>query len=337
MTTRKQYAVYGIGAALVDTELLVSDEDLQALNIDKGLMTLVDEARQAEILNFFSEKQATTKKASGGSAANSIIASSYFGSNCYFTGKVADDEDGHFYLNDMQAAGVKTLEQSQLETGITGKCLVLITPDAERSMNTFLGASETLSKDLLSKKAIEESNYIYIEGYLVTSPTGRATAEQARAIAANSHTKVAVSLSDPGIVAGFRDDLQNMFGDQVDLLFCNEEEALSWHGASNLTEAEEKLKEYAKHYAITLGAEGAIIWNGQQRYHVKGKDVNAIDTNGAGDMFAGAYIHGLTQGWDVEQAGEFACHAAGQVVSQYGPRLKAEQHSELLAALSNSN
>ncbi|MGS2722931.1 adenosine kinase [Porticoccus sp. GXU_MW_L64] len=326
-----KYHVYGLGAALVDTEVEVTDSDLSALGVEKGLMTLVDEARQQELIDHLSDHLVTSKRASGGSAANTIIAASYFGASTCYACKVADDDNGHFYLRDLSDAGVTHHRNGSLPAGTTGKCLVLITPDAERSMNTFLGISETIDTDNLDAEAIANSEYLYMEGYLVTSATGRPAAVAAREIAQQAGVKTAISLSDPAMVQFFKDGLQEMIGERVNLLFANRDEALGWTGADAIEDACERIKVTADCFAITLGADGALVYDGAALHKVEGVAANAIDTNGAGDMFAGAFLYGLSQGWDYPTSGRFACRAAAQVVSQYGPRLRAEQHRELLA------
>ena len=329
-----KYHIYGLGAALVDTEIEVQDSDLQELAIDKGLMTLVDEHRQQLLLEHLSDHLTTSKRASGGSAANTIIAASYFGASTCYACKVADDDNGRFYLQDLSEAGVHHSSNSQLPAGTTGKCLVLITPDAERSMNTFLGISETIGTDNLDPAAIADSDYLYIEGYLVTSASGRPAAIRAREIAEQAGIKTAISLSDPGMVQFFRDGLQEMIGERVNLLFANKEEALGWTDSDDIETACDRMKTSADCFAITLGAEGALIFDGDKLHKVNSTAVEAIDTNGTGDMFAGAFLYALNQGWSYPQAGEFACRAAGQVVSQFGPRLRPEQHQAILSDFS---
>ncbi|MDB6061694.1 MAG: adenosine kinase [Verrucomicrobiaceae bacterium] len=329
----KRYQVYGVGAALVDTEIEVSDSDLAALAVEKGVMTLVDEARQTQLLEQLSSHLVHSKRASGGSAANTIIAIAQFGGSTFYSCKVADDDHGQFYLDDLKTAGVDSMFATKRESGITGKCLVLITPDAERTMNTFLGISETLSINELSPEAIADSEYVYLEGYLVTSPTGRAAAIRAREIAEQHSVKTALSFSDPGIVTYFRDGLREMIGTQVDLLFCNKQEALSWAQTENLDEAIAALKLVARSFAITLGAEGALVFDGTTQHTIAPHTVKAIDTNGAGDMFAGAFLYGITQGHDFTVAGNIASLAAATVVADYGPRLQAAQQRTLLAQL----
>lgn len=329
----KRYHVYGVGAALVDTEIEVSDADLAAMAVEKGVMTLVDAARQAQLLEHLAGHLMHSKRASGGSAANTIIAIAQFGGSTFYSCKVANDENGHFYLRDLKAAGVDCLIDKERDHGVTGKCLVLITPDAERTMNTYLGISETLSVHNLSADAISASEYVYLEGYLVTSPTGRAAAIRAREIAEQNGVKTALSFSDPGIVAHFREGLQAMIGARVDLLFCNRHEALSWAQTDNFEQAVEALKKVAHSFAITLGADGALVFDGTSLHTIEPCKVKAIDTNGAGDMFAGAFLYGITQGQDFAAAGRLASLASATVVSDYGPRLTPAQQQKILTDL----
>lgn len=327
------YHIYGIGAALVDTEIEVSDQDLIDNAIDKGVMTLVDEARQQTLIDSFSDHLVASRRASGGSAANTIIAASYFGANNFYSCKVANDENGDFYLQDMRDAGVHLPPNGGEKAGITGKCLVMITPDAERTMNTFLGISETVSPKDLHLPAIADSQYVYIEGYLVSSETGRAAAIQLRKEAEANGVKTALSLSDPAMVSFFYDGLTEMIGDGVDLLFCNVDEALGYTKTDNLDAAIDALKPIAKEFAITLGSKGAVVYDGEKLISIDPVATNAIDTNGAGDMFAGAYLYGVSHGMSREQAGKLASTAAAKVVSQYGPRLKPEQHQAILQSV----
>ncbi|MFL0801772.1 MAG: adenosine kinase [Agarilytica sp.] len=328
-----KYNIYGIGAALVDTEIEVTDNDLSTFKIDKGVMTLVDENRQNDLMDHLSEHLVASKRASGGSAANSIIAASYFGASTFYSCKVAGDDNGNFYLNDLSNAKVEFHANNGSATGITGKCLVMITPDAERTMNTFLGISETLSEEDIDIDALKAADYAYIEGYLVTSDTGRPAAKKLRELAKEHGIKTAVSLSDPAIVEFFHSGLTEIIGDGVDLLFCNEDEARNYTKTSSLEEACESLKAIAKSFAITRGAKGALVFDGENHISIDSHAVKAIDTNGAGDMFAGAFLYALTQGKSYETAGKLASKAASVVVSQFGPRLRPEQHSEILESI----
>ncbi len=325
----KKYHVYGIGAALVDTEIQVQDSELAQMGIDKGLMTLVDEARQQELLDSLAGHLVHSRKASGGSGCNSVVAAAYFGAQGYYSCKVADDAHGDFFLEDIRAAGVDAGFTLARDPGTTGKCLVLISPDAERSMNTHLGISAELSVKELDESALADSEYYYMEGYLVTSDSGRAAAIRGRQVAEQHGVKTALSFSDPGMVEFFRDGLSDMLGAGVDLLFCNEAEALQWAQSDSLHDAVAAIKGVAKQFAITLGAKGALVFDGQQLHEIAPHEVAAVDTNGAGDMFAGAFLYAISHGHDLRAAGKLASRAAAEVVSHYGPRLPGPKHAEL--------
>ncbi len=324
----KKYHVYGVGNALVDMEFEVEDAFFESNAIDKGVMTLVDEDRQHELLGHLDAFDG--KKASGGSAANTIIASSYFGGKSFYSCKVANDELGDFYVNDLQQAGVDSNVGDGRKEGITGKCLVMVTPDAERTMNTFLGITANFSVDELNLAAIKDSEYLYIEGYLVSSDTGRHAAIEARKVAEENGVKTALTFSDPAMVQFFKDGLREMIGDKVDLLFCNDAEAMSWSESDNLDDAIESLKVVANTFAITLGAKGAILFDGKKLIEISPHEVKALDSNGAGDMFAGAFLYGITHGHSFYEAGNIASLAAARVVSQFGPRLAASEHKDIL-------
>ncbi len=328
----KKYKVYGIGAALVDTEIKVEDSDLSAMGVEKGLMTLVDQARQTELLEHLQGHMVKAKHASGGSSGNSMIATAQFGGPTFMSCKVANDTDGDIYLADLEAAGVDHCLRGEREAGTTGKCLVMITPDAERSMNTFLSISESLCIEQLDPEAIEQSEFVYLEGYLVTSPTGLAAAVKTRELAEARGVKTALSFSDPGMVEFFRDGMAAIIGNKLDLIFANEAEAKGWARTDDLDEAIEALKQVASTFAITLGSQGAMTYDGQQLENIPAHKVQAVDTNGAGDMFAGAFLYAITRGEDFPTAGRFATLAAGNVVAHYGPRLTAADYPALRKA-----
>ena len=317
----KPYAAYAIGAALVDTEIQVTDDELSSMGVEKGMMTLVDQARQADMLTQLSDHLIAASHASGGSAGNSMIATALMGSATYMSCKVADDPDGDIYLADLEQSGVAHGLSDRSDAGVTGKCIVLITPDAERSLNTHLGISETLSTDEVNEAAIRDSEWVYLEGYLVTSPTGHAAALKTKALAEKYNVRTAVSFSDPGMVKFFRDNMAAMVEGGVELVFCNEAEAMEWGQCDNLDEAIDAIKAVARRFVITLGAQGAVTWDGENQHRVAAKPVEAVNTNGAGDMFAGAFLYALSRGESDLRATEFATLAAGEVVKYFGPRL----------------
>ncbi len=322
-----KYDVYGLGNALVDMEFEIHDQFLQENSIDKGVMTLVDENQQHELIEQLDAFEGN--KASGGSAANTLIAVSSMGGSSYYTCKVADDDLGHFYLDDLKSANVDCNMDGKHKGGITGKCLVMVTPDAERTMHTFLGVSSELSPYEVSEEAIKNASFCYLEGYLTTSVTGKAANIEARKIAEANKIKTALTFSDPFVVEHFRDGFTETIGNGIDLLFCNEAEALSYTQKNSVDEAIEVIKTFAKTFAITLGAEGAAVYDGSNLISVDASPVKAVDTNGAGDLFAGAFMYGLTHGKNFEEAGILASKASSIIVSQFGPRLKLEQYQSL--------
>lgn len=324
-----KYDVYGIGNALVDIEYEVDESFLSMYGIEKGLMTLVDASRQRELIKVL--KRHMLKKQSGGSAANTIIASSQFGSNCFYSCKVADDELGDFYLEDLVNAGVDTnLTLHPRPTGHTGRCLVMISRDADRTMNTFLGITTEFSEKELVPNALQNSSWLYIEGYLVANPVSQSTMVQAKKLADSNNVRTALTFSDPNMVKFFREGLNEVIGASVDLLFCNEAEALTYTGTENIQDAREALKKVAKTFVITQGSNGAMIFDGDTFIDIEPYPVTAVDTNGAGDMFAGAFLYGITGGHTYAQAGKIASLASSKVVSQYGPRLQWHQAKEIL-------
>jgi sugar/nucleoside kinase (ribokinase family) len=328
----KKYDVTGIGNALVDIEFKVSDKFFLDNGVEKGVMTLVDEERQNALMRVINTAEA--KKQCGGSAANTVIAVSQFGGNSYYCCKVADDELGHFFMEDMKEAGVgHNLNAAKLEEGITGKCLVMVTEDAERTMNTFLGITQNYSIADINESAIKDSKYLYIEGYLVTSDNGKAAMLEAKKIAENNGVKVAMTFSDPAMVKYFKEGFDDVIGHSVDMLFANEEEAMIYTGTDNLMDAREELKKAAKHFCITQGKNGAMIWDGDTFIDIEPYKTQAIDSNGAGDMFAGAFMYGITNGHSYASSGKLASMASSKIVSQFGPRLKWHEAKEILGRL----
>jgi sugar/nucleoside kinase (ribokinase family) len=323
-----KYQVYGIGNALVDMEYEVEPSDLEALRIDKGVMTLVDEAHQLEIMAHLEERH--HQRGSGGSAANSIIAVSQFGGRAFYSCKVADDELGHFYMRDLIAGGVDTNHHTEKEQGHTGRCVVLVTPDSDRTMCTFLGISGELSAKELVEDALRDSDWFYTEGYLVTSPAARAASIEAKRIADASGVRTAFSLSDPNMVRFFRDGLMEMIGARVDFLFANEAEAMGMADTRDLGTAVEYLKTIADEFAVTRGPKGALVYDGSRLIEIAPVPVEAVDTVGAGDMFAGAFLYALSQGWDHQRAGDLASAASAKLVTSLGPRIAAEESRAIL-------
>ena len=323
-----QYHVYGVGNALVDLEYEIPETLLSELNIDKGLMTLIEEDKHHELLDKLSG--IVSRPCGGGSAANTITASAQLGSSTYYSCKVANDSIGAYFLDDLAASGVKTnLKRESLDEGHTGKCIVMVTPDAERSMNTFLGITQKISMAELDEASLKDSDYVYIEGYLVPEVNARAAAVKARDIAQANGVKTSLTLSDANMVNFFKDGLQEIIGEGLDLLFSNEDEAKLMLDTDDINDCVAGMKSIAKQFAITQGAKGAIIFDGEKTYDIPARSVTAVDTTGAGDIYAGAFLYGLTHGLPFAQCGEIAGFAATTLIQQMGARLTLEQMQEV--------
>ncbi len=323
-----KYHIYGIGNALVDIEYEVEVPFLSDHQVEKGMMTLVDESRQVELIAALDKHM--VKKQSGGSAANTMIAASQFGANCFYSCKVASDDWGDFYVDDLIAAGVNSnLTMIDRPSGHTGRCLVMVTPDADRTMNTYLGITAEFSQQELVPEALKQSDWLYIEGYLVATNVSQQSMVAARRLADQHQVKTALTFSDPNMVKFFKEGLDQVIGSGIDLLFCNEDEAMTYTQTQSIADAREALKQIAKTFIITQGSNGAMIFDGDTFVDIEPYSVEAVDTNGAGDMFAGAFLYAISHGHSYAQAGKLASLASSKVVSQFGPRLQWYQAKEV--------
>jgi sugar/nucleoside kinase (ribokinase family) len=316
----KTYDLYAIGNALVDSEYEVSDAQLLAMGVDKRHMTLIDATRRAELLDHL--QHIGSRQTGGGSAGNTVVALAQLGGKAFYSCRVADDELGAFYTRDLIANGVATnLTHTPPPSGQTGSCMVMVTPDAERSMSTFLGATAELDHTALHEQEIVRSRIYYMEGYLAASPTGLQAALQGRQIAYAAGVALATTLSDVSMINFCRPGLDAILGQGLDYLFCNEEEAQVWCGSQDLQLICQQISQLARTVCLTRGPLGCLVLEGAQQTAVPAASVTALDTNGAGDMFAGAFLYAVTHGHGHAQAAWLANRAAGQVVSQYGNRL----------------
>lgn len=314
-----KYDVFGVGNALVDIQVRIEEELLSQLAIEKGIMTLVDDAQQAKVLSSLTGR--SLNRCAGGSAANTIVAVADFGGSAAYLGKVGEDEIGQFFVDDMRKLGIAIDVEPETDSP-TGTCAVLITSDAQRTMLTNLGACATLTADDLDLEVIKDSQYVYLEGYLLTGETTKDAAYRAMALAKEHGVKVALTASDPFLVNMIRDELWELITGPVDLFFCNEQEAKSLTGETDPINCAARIHEHAENVALTLGPKGSIIMHGGDSYPIEGVPTQAIDTTGAGDMYAGALLYGITNGMSWPQAGHVASHAAARVVAQLGARLE---------------
>ena len=308
----KDIDVYGIGNAIVDLQFKVEDSELDSLGLEKAGMKLVSDTEQKAILSRIEDKSVNT--ASGGSGANTIIALSQLGAKVAYGCLVANDDFGKSYQRDMEKLGIET--DTKPEQGSTGTCLVMITPDAERTMCTCLGVSQNFSKQHISEEFIKRSKWLYIEGYLLSSSEGIEAALESVRLAKMHGTKIAITFSDKFIVEGFRNILDKIFN-QADLFFANYSEATAYFGSDEFR----KISPHLEFGVITNSDKGAIIINNGEEIAVEPFPAKAVDVTGAGDIFAAGFLYGITQGYELLKSGKIACLLGSKVVSKLGPRL----------------
>lgn len=328
-----KYDVYGVGNALVDTEYEVHEQFLEDAKLPKGMMTLIDAEEREKLLHLLEEEHEheVIKLAGGGSAANTIVAIAQFGGKAFYSCKVANDDRGDFFMHDLTKAGVETNLVDGREPGVTGECISMVTADAERTMSTHLGITQDLSPNELVPDAIKNSRYLYIEGYLVSSPSAYKAALEAQRIAKESGVTVSLTLSDPAMVSNFKDAFDELVSNGVDLLFCNEDEAKLWTGQDDRDGAVAAMREACPQFVITCGKEGALVCDGNDITMVAGVPAKAVDTTGAGDMFAGAFLYAICNGHSFTEAAALANRSSALLVTNFGARLPDEEVREKLA------
>jgi sugar/nucleoside kinase (ribokinase family) len=242
------------------------------------------------------------------------------GGKAAYAGKVGRDALGEFFLQDMRDVGV-TIDAPATDKP-TGTCVILITDDAQRTMLTSLGASATLGPADISREHIRQSRYVYIEGYLFGGEPTRSAALEAIRIARECGVKVAFTVSDPFLIQHHRDEFWSLIEGPVDLLFCNLQEAQALTGQENAIDCAYEIHKHTENVALTMSEQGSILMHDGQSIPIEGVSVHAVDTTGAGDMYAAGVLYGITNGLTWKQAGHLASHAAARIVSQLGARLK---------------
>lgn len=317
----KKFDVFGIGNALVDCVCLVSDSFLDENNIEKGLMTIVDDKKQKSIIEKIKDTDPFIQ--SGGSVPNSIYTLSNLGGSGYLSFLISNDSYGNLYLNDIKKSGINTADKKYFfGDGMTGSCLVLTTPDAERTMNTCLGASSNFSIKNINFDDLKLSRYLYIEGYLVTSDVAIEAIKKSISFSIENDVKISLTFSDLSMVKYFREKFLNILNHKIDLLFCNQEEAKTFTGENDFKKCCEKMLEYSELVVITKGDKGSlIISNSGENIEIEPINVTPLDTVGAGDTYAGAFLYGINNGLSLRKSGELASSLSSKVVTKLGPRL----------------
>ncbi|MDN3448380.1 adenosine kinase [Psychrobacter sp. APC 3281] len=331
------YDVMAIGNALVDHEYVLSDAALEETELTKGNMTLAGIEEQQQLLAYFKLAEIEpSKQAGGGSAANTMFTFASLGGKPFYACRVGDDDQGAFYLRDLHEAGVATSDKSIHEGGVTGSCVVAVTEDGERTMQTYLGTSSEIVADNVDFDALTQADWLYIEGYLAMSESIQPAMTQLRQQAGIHNAKIAVSFADPAVVKFAKDGLLNMLGNKVAVIFCNSEEAKLFTDKKQVKAAARALLEYCQIAVVTDGANGAVIAHQpNDEAEVEVYDVatpavaNVIDTNGAGDNYAGAFLYALSQQYSLPECGRLASEISAQVIQQFGPRLVSQDYRDI--------
>ena len=321
----KSLHLFGLGNALVDVQLQVDDDAFSGLNLRKGGMALVSPREQQALLDRFLHKDPFL--CSGGSAANTVIAFAQFGGRAAYGTRLGRDRHGMFYASEFEQLGIE-LHAELIDNEATGTCIVLITPDAERTLNTSLAVNTTFSKEHVAEEAVSRSEWLYVEGYKFSEQSGAEAIEHAIHYAKKHGTKIAVTFSDAFIVQYFGEGLRSAVA-KADLIFCNEAEALAFTGADTTQEAFRALKEVAPNVAMTVGEKGSKVHFGNGSWDIPAVPVVPVDTTGAGDIYAAGFLYGITHGHTPEQAGRLGSAAAAKVISQLGARLHDREFSAL--------
>lgn len=313
----KTYDVYGLGNALVDILVKVTDSEFASLGLEKATMRLVEAEEQKEVLNRFKSHQ--PKMASAGSVANSIYAVGQLGGKGAFSGSVGDDSYGLFYKNEFESLGIE-FPSSPAVGGTTGTCLIFVTSDAERTMRTCLAVSSDFGAEHIEEEIVKRSKWIFLEGYLLSNPSNIQGALHRMIELAKKHdTKIAFTCSESWVVSSFKDSVDIVLK-SADLVFANEAEACSLSGASDAKGAFEVLKKRYPNVAITAGGDGAYLSvNGQDEF-IAAYPCIPVDLTGAGDAFAGTLLYGIANGATLKKSGQAACYIASKVISHVGAR-----------------
>lgn len=313
----KKYELTGIGNAIVDVISQGTDEFLQALEIQKGGMTLIDQMRAQKIYNSMGPGTET----SGGSAANTMAGFASLGGKGAYMGKVADDQLGRIFAHDMKSVGIDFPTAPLRHGPETASCLIIVTPDGERSMNTFLGACVEFGETDIDEKTIQESQVVYLEGYLFDKDTAKSAYRKATKLATAAGAKTALSLSDAFCVERHRADFQALVKNEIDILFANENEIMALYQSKTFDEAVAAVRGACSIAALTRADKGCVIITKDTIDTVPAAPIaKLVDTTGAGDQFAAGFLFGLARGKSMVECAEIASLAAGEVISHVGPR-----------------
>ena len=315
--TDADFDVVGIGNALVDVLSQEGDGFIDRLQMAKGSMALIDTERAEEIYAAMGD----TTEASGGSAANTLSGVASFGGRAAYIGRVKDDGLGQAFSHDLNSLGVRFSAVKATDGDPTGRCMIIVTPDGERTLNTYLGASATLCADHLDTDLIASAKVTFLEGYLFDRPEAKDAFRVAAAAAHDAGRQVSLTLSDGFCVERHRDDFLDLVAEGVDILFANEDEITKLYGVDTFDEGVEAVRGMCEIAAVTRGKQGSVVVTGNELVPVDVHQVpKRVDTTGAGDLYAAGFLFGLTQGRPLLECGRLGSIAAAAVIGHIGPR-----------------
>ena len=309
--------VVAVGNALVDILAQVPDSFLDTHGMEKGTMSLIDAERALQIQESLGE----TVQTSGGSAANTMSGIASLGGSALFIGKVSNDALGDEFAREISSIGVEFVRGASVEGMPTGRCVIAVTPDAQRTLNTFLGVSSLLTPADINTAAIESGKVVYLEGYLYDHPAAKAAFREAANCAHGANRKVSLTLSDSFCVQRHREDFHALIADEVDILFGNEAELEALYETRDFDVAVSNLRQHCEFAVITRSEKGSVVVTHGEVLEVPAKRVaKVVDTTGAGDLFAAGFLFGFTRGMELTRCAEIGAIAAAEVISHMGPR-----------------
>jgi fructokinase len=314
------YDILGIGNAIVDVVARTGDQFLSRHDMHKGAMILVD----AETAETIYRAMPPGIESSGGSAANTCAVAAAMGARVAYIGKVADDQLGRVFRHDISAAGVHFPSAPLVGGAPTARCLILVTPDAQRTMNTYLGACVTLDESDIDEALVASAAVTYLEGYLFDPPAAQAAFRKAAAAAHAAGRQVALSLSDAFCVDRHREAFRELVAGHVDILFANESEITSLYEENTFEAAAEAARRDVALAALTRSEDGSVILRGSETVEIEAQRTEVVDTTGAGDAYAAGFLYGLTAGKPLPVCGRLGSAAAAEIISHYGARPEAD-------------
>ena len=306
----------GIGNALIDVLSHETDEFIEANGLVKGAMTLIDTDRAEELY----AAMGPGIEVSGGSAANTISGIASFGGRAAYIGRVYDDQLGAVFAHDMRSTGVVFRSAPAVEGPPTGRCLIVVTPDAQRTMNTYLGSSEYFGPEHVDSELIADAQITFLEGYLFDRPEAKEAYWKASRVAHDAERRVALTLSDTFCVERHREAWRDLVADQVDILFANEHEALALYEVDTFEEALAAARADVEVAVLTRGPAGSVVARGDELVVVDPHPVEVVDTTGAGDLYAAGFLFGFTHDRTLDECGRLGSIAASAVLGHTGPR-----------------